>query len=231
MASHRYILCRTCGAIHHVSSFDREPTYACGSGEVQEVPANDWRAFMDRHAGHRLDALVATGEDYSPCGHAWDPMGVRYIEVSDGQETLLLRRSRSSIEEPFCYQIIDGRLAQTGLNLEIQADAIRKEMKLHFCWAPAAPMADEQIARFIAIFRQVVNEIDPHNTQAIEYPDSDENVTYCELDSALADKLLAKCGTCFPQEALASLRRFVAAHGDVLALVKRRTVAVEQQAE
>jgi hypothetical protein len=233
MDDHRYIWCRNCGAIHHVSSFDREPIYRFAAGEVEEIPANDWRAFMDRHAGHRLEPLKATGDDYFPSGKCFDPMSVRYIEVSNGAETLLLRRSRSSIDEPFRYEIVSGRLSQNGVSLEIQEEAIRKEMKLHFCWAPAVPLPDEKIACFVALFREVVCGIDPDAACASGYSDVDDNVVYCRLDAAIIEALLDKCSRDFLPAELASLRRFVESHrdsDDVMALVKRRAVAVEQSA-
>jgi len=229
----RYIWCRNCGAIHHVSRFDREPIYAFTGGEVEERPANDWRDFMDRHAGHRLEPLKATREDYFPSGKTFDPMSVEYLEVSNGSETLLLRRSRSTIEEPFRYEIVDGRLVQTGLSVEIQEEAIRKEMKLHFCWAPAAPLGDEKITRFVELFRDVVREIDPRAIYASGYSDADDNVAYCRLDAAVIDALLDKCSRHFLPVELVSLRRFVESHrdiDDVMALVKRRAVSIEQAA-
>ena len=144
MDNGRYIWCRNCGAIHHVTAFDRYPIYALAGGETQALPANDWRDFMARHAGHRLEAMTATGNDYLPSGSAFDPMGIAYLEVSNGAETLLLRRSRKRIDEALNYEIVNGRLVQTEMSLEVQEEAI-KEMKLHFCWSPAEPLADEKI--------------------------------------------------------------------------------------
>ena len=234
MDNNRYIWCRNCGVIHHVTRFDRSPVYAFAAGQVEEIPANDWRDFMDRHAGHKLEPLAATGDPWSPNGAVCDPMSVRYIEVSNGEETLLLRRSRSSIEEPFCYEITEGRLVQTGLRLEIQADAIRKEMKLHFCWAPAEPLADDKIAQFVALFHKVVSELNPYGARASEYSDTDDNVTYCELDAAVLDRLMAKCARYFLPAELDAIRRFIDSHrvsGDVMSLVKRRSVKVEQRSQ
>lgn len=233
MDDHRYIWCRTCGDVHHVSSFDREPIYKFIDGEVEEMPANDWRQFMQRHAGHRLEPLKATGEDYSPSPNAWDPMSVRYIEVTNGSEKLLLRRSRSKIEEPFRYERVDARLVQKGASLEIQEEAIRKEMKLHFCWAPARPLGDEKIARFVTLFRGIVRELDPDALSPSIYSDTDDQVSYYRLDAALMDHLLEKCSHHFPPDESLALRRFVEDHpevDDVLALVKRRAVSIEQPA-
>ena len=234
MVNDRYIWCRNCGAIHHVTPFDRAPMYALNGGEVVETPANDWREFMARHNGHRLESLTATGSDYYPSGSAADPMSVRYFEVSNGSDTLLLRRTRVSIKEPFRYAIVDGRLIERAASLGVQEEAIRKEMKLHFSWAPGAPLHDEKIDQFVDLFREVVNELDPDRVGAAEYSCMDENVAYCELDAETVDALMTKCRTYFRPAEIESLRRFVDAHresDDVMAVVKRRAVEVEMRSE
>ncbi|MGN6716714.1 MAG: hypothetical protein ACTHLX_04910 [Candidatus Binatia bacterium] len=103
MDNGRFIRCRNCGAIHHVSLFDRSPVYDLVAGEVQEKQVDDWGAFMDRHAGHKLEPLQSTGNTVFPRGSARDPMNVAYVQVTDGKQSVLLRRSRSSIKEPFDY--------------------------------------------------------------------------------------------------------------------------------
>lgn len=231
MDDHRFIWCRNCGAIHHVTPFDREPIYQFIDGEVAEISANDWCAFMDRHAGHLLEPLIATGGDYIPGGKGFDPMSVRFFEVSNGSETLLLRRSRSTIEAAVQYEIVNGRLIQTGVSLEIQEEAIRKEMRLHFSWAPAQPLPEERIALFIGLFRDVVCAIDPQTVSASGYSDSDENIAYCRLDAGVIEALVDKCSHYFLPSELVLLRRFIDSHrecDDVMALVKRRAVSIEQ---
>ena len=224
----RYIWCRKCGAIHHVTDFDRSPIYIGADDEA--LPANDWRDFMARHAGHRLEPMAATGNSQ----FVSDPMAVTYLEVSNGVETLLLRRSRTSIDAPLNYEIAKGSFIENGASLEIQEQAIRKEMKLHFRWSPAAPLNDEQISRFVFLFRQIVSRLDPAAAQDNLYSDSDEDVSYCRLDAASIENLIESCGSYFPPTDLASLRRFIETHSDaddVMALVKRRTVAVQQPAQ
>jgi hypothetical protein len=199
MDNGRYIWCRKCGAIHHVTPFDRYPIYAFNNGEAQELPANDWREFMARHGGHKLEPLTSTGNNYFPHGSGYDPMSVAYVQVGNGEETFLLRRSRSSIERPFKYEIVHGRLLQAEPSLEIQADAISKEMKLHFSWPPAAPLNDDQISSFIAFFRESVRAVDPRSTGASEDSETDENVSYCELSSDVVDDLIGRCRRHFRQ--------------------------------
>ena len=230
MDNDRYIWCRNCATIHHVTPFDRAPRYRRRLDEFVEEAANDWREFINRHAGHRLEPMVATNNDYYPDGSSFDPMRVRFLEISNGNETLLVRRSRGSIEEPFRYSVVDGRLIESGATLGVQEAAIRREMKLHFSWAPAAPFNDEQIDRFLGLLREVARSLDPDQTPGTAYAGPDEIVAYCALDDVTVAALMAKCGRSFQWNELESLRRFVDAHrqaDDVLALVKRRTITVE----
>ena len=133
-------------------------------------------------------------------------MGIAYLEVSNGAETLLLRRNRKRIDEALNYEILNGRLVQTEESLEVQEEAIRKEMKLHFCWSPAEPLADEKINYFVSLFRENVNHIDPASAHASQRSDVDENISYCtELNSAIVETLIAE------------LRRFFSSGGVGLA--------------
>jgi len=229
----KYIWCRNCGATHHVSGFDRYPTYQVVSGEVHETAADDWRDFMSKHAGHRLEPLTATGRDYFPGGPG-DPMTAAYIEASNGNETLLLCRSRRSIEEPVRYEIVKGQRVETRLSLEVQENEIRKEMKLHFSWAPAAPLDDEKIDLFLALVREVVRELDPHSLSTTEYSYTDDNISYAQLSSSLVDTLMAKCSGHFLPTELVALRRFIDSHRegcDVMALIKRRSISIGGRAD
>jgi len=68
MVNKKFIRCRNCDTVHHVTAFDKAPTYLFSAGEASEIAANDWGDFMTRHAGHRLDPLEATGQSFVPEG-------------------------------------------------------------------------------------------------------------------------------------------------------------------
>ena len=156
------------------------------------------------------------------------------LKLATAQKTLLLRRNRKRIDEVLNYEIVNGRLVETEMSLEVQEEAIRKEMKLHFCWSPAAPLEDEKINYFVSLFREIVNPIDPASPHPSQCSDVDENLSYCQLDSAMVETLIASCEGYFLPVELASLRRFVETHsdsGNVMVLVKRRAVIVEQRAQ
>lgn len=234
MDNGKYIRCRNCEAIHHVTAFDRSPIYQYSAGQVHEIPANDWRDFMALHAGHKLEPLTVTGNHYFAAGSAVDPMNAAYLEVTNGIETVLLHRTRRSIEEPVHYAVVNGRLIESGVRLEVQDDEIRKEMKLHFSWAPGKPLEDVKLDLFIALLREVVGALDPKSVRTSEYSYEDDTISYCQPDSSVIDDLMAKCSQHFLPSELEVLRRFVDTHRDgrdVMALIKRRSVRIEPRAE
>ena len=231
MARDKFIWCRNCSAIHHVTPFDRAPVYAVLSDAVEETATDDWRAFMQQHANHKLEPLEATGEKYFANGSALDPMSVGYIEVTNGHDRFLLRRSRKSIEEPLAYELMKGRIVATGLSLEVQENEIKKEMKYHFTWSPATPLNDDRIDLFIGLLKELVKGIDPNTVQITEYAYTDESVSYGSLDPDVIEALMMKCAAYFLPVELAAIRRFVESHRescDVMTLLIRRQSAIEQ---
>jgi hypothetical protein len=230
MVNRKFIRCRNCDAVHHVTAFDKAPAYLFSALGPRESAANDWDDFMTRHAGHRLDPLEATGESFFPDGMSTDPMATGYIEATDGKETVLLRRVRVSIHEPLRYELIPGRLVQRESTLDIQENTLRKEMKLHFLWAPAQPFSDEKIDLFVKIYREVVRELDAHTICDRPFAVTDDFISYGPMNAPARDALLEKCQYCFTTDELAALRRFIDSHGeadDVLAIVVRRAMAIE----
>lgn len=232
MDREKFILCRNCDVIHHVTPFDKAPVYSVLGGEIQENPVNDWRDFVTSHAGHVLEPLKGTGEKYFPNGSIADPMGVGYIEVTNGAARMLLKRTRTSINEPVRFQHLPGCLADSGATLEIQENEIKNEMKYHFSWAPLS-FDDQKIARFVQLLKELVKDIDPRSVRVSEYSYTDDNISYGILEDFMVEALLAKCAANFIPAELEFIQRFVATHrssSDVMALLMRRQMTVSQSA-
>ncbi|HEX9146962.1 MAG TPA: hypothetical protein VGA09_22025 [Candidatus Binatia bacterium] len=233
MARDKFILCRNCDAIHHVTHFDKALRNSVIGGEGQESPAEDWRVFVIAHAGHLLEPLEGTGERYCPSGSALDPMGETYIEVTNGNARMLLKRTRTTIDEPVQFHRVLGRLSDNGTTIEIQEKEIKNEMKYHFSWAPHT-FDDQKIACFVELFKEVVKDIDPRSVRASEYSYTDDNVSYAVLEDYMVQALLSKCAASFVPAEVAFIKRFVEMHrsgSDVAALVLRRQVTIAQLEE
>jgi hypothetical protein len=233
MGNERFIRCCVCDAIHHVSPFDKAPVYVCLGNQLQEQATDDWRAFMERHAGHRLEPLNATGEKFFPYASPLDPMSVAYMELTNGRDRYLVRRARGRIQEPMSYELIAGQLVEAGLSVEVQENEIKKEMKNHFSWAPATCPQDDKIDLFVGLLKELIQTLEPRRIQISEFSSLDDAVSYGLLDDATVDLLMAKCSVCFWPDELASLRRFVETHRngcDVMTLVISRRLTIEPPA-
>jgi hypothetical protein len=187
---------------------------------------------MMQHAGHRLEALKALGEQYFPSGFAADPMAVAFFAVTNGREEFLLRRCRRSINEPLRFEPVAGRLGEPVLALEIQERAIRKELKQRFRWATGEALNDEKIDLFIALFRDASCQLDARSAVPAEPSSTDDNVSYATLEGPVKDSLLKQCARHFSPDEVAALSRFVDTHidgSDVMTLVLRRQVPIEER--
>ena len=233
MGSEKFIRCYVCDAVHHVSSFDKAPTFVFVGDQLEVHATDDWRLFMAQHAGHRLEALKASGETLFPDDSPRDPMSVSYVEVTNGRDRYVLRRARKSIQEPMSYQLIRGRLADMGLAVEIQENEIKREMKNHFSWSPAVCPDDDKIDLFVGLVKELVKSLDPQHLPISEYSYDDDSVSYGTLDNAALDALTERCAAHFLPDEVVSLRQFVETHRsgcDVMTLVLRRRLTIERSA-
>jgi hypothetical protein len=205
---------------------------------IQENPSRaasetSAETFKNQHTGHKVECLIAAGERYFPTGQKEDPMAVAYIEVTNNHNRYLLRGARKGIEQPLQFAVVKGCLADAGFRLQVQEAALRKAMKRHFGGA-CAPFGDEKIDGFISLVREVVKEIDPGSVRVSGYSTTDSNIVYGQLGETEVNALIAKCGAQFEGAEVESIRRFVEAHrdtGDVLSVLMRRHIAIEQPAK
>jgi hypothetical protein len=230
MAREKFIWCRNCDAIHRVSGFDKAPVYALVAGEATEQPADDWRDFMMQHDGHRLEPLRPISEKYFPSGSIGDPMSVGYVEVTNGQDRLLLRQSRTAIDAPVHFELIAGRLMNRGVSLAVQGKEIKKEMTRHFQWPGGNPPSDEKIDLFIRLYKNVIAALNPAQVEVVGYSYVDDNIAYGLADSVTIEKLIALCAENFNPDEFQGICAFIKNHRgacDVMSLVMRRQVAIE----
>jgi hypothetical protein len=212
MAHEKFAWCRSCNEVHHVTPYDKAPLYDRELLEGPELAVDDWRAFVHRHAGHPLEALAAS-DQASWHGASVDPMQQKYIEVTNGRVWFVMRAFRTSIHEPLRFEAIPGRLRVKRVVLEVQADAIRKELKKYFSWG-VTPPSDAKLELFIGLFQQLVCDLVPDGMNAAALSHSEAAVGRGDLSDGIAEKLLQKCVPYFSPEELNELKRFVTTRSD-----------------
>jgi hypothetical protein len=110
MSNQRFLYCHNCNAVHHVTPYHTAPIFEIDGIEIQEIPRDDCREFLDRHSGHRIGELIGTDEEHREQGRFVDPMRVNHFGVTDGRETFLVRSFRTSIAEPLKYRVLPRQL-------------------------------------------------------------------------------------------------------------------------
>jgi hypothetical protein len=233
MDKEKFIRCCRCDALHRITPFDKAPLYIFTGNEFEEQAADDWRWFMEQHAGHRLEPLRGTGEKWFPSGSLSDPMSVAYFEVSNGHDQFVVRRERKTIQEPLRYELLRGRLAHAVATLEAQGDEIKTEMKNHFSWAPATRPDDDQLDHFVSAVKDVIQALDANNVAISEHSYVDDTVSYGLFDTAAINALIQRCRAYFCPAQLEAIRRFVDTHRrgcDVMTIVVRHQLTMERPA-
>jgi hypothetical protein len=108
----QFLYCRICNEVHHITPFDSAPIYDLDLNgmTVREIFTDDHRQFADRHFGHEVEQLKSVTENHFSIGRLVDPMKAGYAEVSNGQESFILRISRRCITEPVSYKIVSRQM-------------------------------------------------------------------------------------------------------------------------
>lgn len=231
MIERKYIWCRDCNRLHHVTRFDGAPAYLMEGGEERELARDDGRAFLQRHAGHRLEPLTEIGEKCFPAGRAGDPMRVGYVEATNGRESFVIRSFRTTIAEPLQFELIRGRLKPYRVAVAIQEAGLRREMKQRLRSVVSERAADEKTDLFIELLNDLVGDLNPDAIKVVGYDYADASLEYGQLEPPLVDALMRKCSAHFSAAELDAVRGFIDAHrepDDVLALVVKRDYAIER---
>jgi hypothetical protein len=234
MIEGRYICCRNCNEVHHVTPFDKAPEYIWDDGEAKEIPRDDWRDFMHRHAGHRLEALRSVAENCVVSGEAADPMKVDYIEVTNGHDLFLIRSHRKNIEEPLSFELVQGRLTPAGVSVEVQENELRKELKHHFPWRMSERISDDKIELFIGLFKEMVASLRPDEIEICGPSYADTPAEYGSLESAGKEALIEKCQPYFSAVEIEEIKRFIETHAEddgVMTLRLAKLYMIEESRE
>ena len=231
MAEQRYIRCRECDKLHHITRFDGAPAYVMEGREEREISRDDGHAFLESHAGHPLETLREVGEKCFPVGAAGDPMRVGYVEATNGRESFVIRSFRRTIAEPLEFELIRGRLKPYRVAVAIQEASLRREMKQRLRSVASERAADEKTDLFIELLNQLVGDLNPDAIKVVGYDYADASLEYGWLEPPMVDVLMQKLSAHFSAAELEAVRGFIAAHrepDDVLALLLKRDYAIER---
>ena len=218
------IRCSECNAIMNMTEGDFSPQYAWNGGEIKEIAMDDREAFLQKHKGHKTEQLTPLTSPISDKPYS-EPLKTSYFEATNGTERFLIKRWRNKIDDPFAYEIIEGRIELTNGALRIQATAIQKQMHAE----NDSLIPEEKVNYFIHSLRKEVEQLDPE-ALAVSAEGKTPLVSYHQLGNTCVDRILTRCREKFTPSELNRLRDFINQHNeydDVMTVVSKKAFAIK----
>ncbi|KPJ69405.1 MAG: hypothetical protein AMJ45_00160, partial [Syntrophobacter sp. DG_60] len=152
-----------------------------------------------------------------------------YFEATNGNERFLIKRWRSKIDAPFAYKIIRGRIKIKNVKVQVQAKAIKKQIRIekNFC------ISGEKLDNFIKAIQEEAQKLNPEKLEVIAEGDT-PLVSYCRLDNNCVERILTRCMDKFNQQEFKLLRDFILRHNqynDVMTLVMKKRFSIKSSSQ
>jgi len=125
----KLVRCVTCNEVVNIIEWDSYPEYVWNDGDMEEIHVDDTDVFFQRHKGDQLEVLTPVSGIISNKPYV-EPVKDCYFEATNGTERFLIKKWRSSIDQPFTYEIISGRLEISTEKMLVQVEAIRKQIRM-----------------------------------------------------------------------------------------------------
>jgi hypothetical protein len=220
------IRCIDCNKVINMTAWDLCPHYEWHDGEVREQEGNDREAFEQRHKDHRTEELIPLTSPISDKPYA-EPLKTAYFEASNGKRRFLIKRWRSTIDDPCAYEIIDGRLEIEHGKLRAQTEAIKKQ----FMMEHGSAIPEKKLSCFVKVIQDEVKNLDP---DACEVSAEGETplISFYQLDSECVDRILTRCQEKFNRHELKLLRDFIIEHNEydnVMTVVAKKAFSIKHE--
>lgn len=218
------IRCTTCNAIMNMTEGDFSPQYAWSGGEIKEIAMDDRKSFLQKHNGHKTEQLTPLTPPISDKPYT-EPLKTSYFEATNGTERFLIKRWRTKIDDPFAYEIIEGRIKLTNGRVRAQAAAIKEQIQAE----NDTLIPEKKVNYFIHAVRKEVEQLDPESL-AVSAEGETPLVSYYQLGSTCVDRILTQCRDKFTERELNKLRDFINHHNEydgVMTVVSQKEFVIK----
>jgi hypothetical protein len=213
------IHCIDCNQVIHMAEWNTCTHDDWQRAEIKEQEVNERKVFEQRHKNHRTEELIPVTPPISDRPYA-EPLRVSYFEASNGKQRFLIKRWRNTIDDPCEYEVIDGSLEISHGTARVQAEAIKKQFKIEHDGA----IPEKKLNYFIKAIQEEVKNLDP-NTLAVSAEGETPLISFYQLGSESAKRILFRCWDTFEWHELKLLRDFVLEHNeydDVMTIVAQK---------
>jgi hypothetical protein len=218
------IRCIDCNKVINMTEEDFSPHYTWHEGEIEEQEGNDRQTFLQQHKGHKTEQLIPLTSPISDKPYA-EPLKIAYFEATNGKRRFLIKRWRSTIDDPLIYEIIEGSIVVTNGKVRAQTEAIEQQLKAeHNSFISGA-----KLNCFINAILTEVEKLDP-DTLEVSAEGETPLLSYYQLGSACVERIMKRCQSTFDRHELNLLRDFIIEHNeydDVMTVVAEKKFTIK----
>lgn len=180
------VYCQRCFEVRHFTPYDTASPYQLEDDEIIEEPDHAPEVFFRQHHGHPLALLRKKKDRYWADRPLWDPFRIAYQEVTNGQETFVLKSWRTELAAPRQYALLHGSLVistEVCLPQEPLQSTLRREL---LC-------TEAQSARLAQLFHRTVANL-PAEELVLAYCSADDpQVSFAYLADHHLRMLARRC--------------------------------------
>jgi len=222
------IRCIDCNKVINMTEWDHCPQYAWHNGEIIEQVGNERETFRQRHKGHTIEELVPLTPPISDKPYT-EPLKTAYFEATNGKRRFLIKRWRSTIDDPLAYEIIEGSIVLTNGKVQAQSEAIKQQIRMEH----NSFISETKLDFFVKAIEKEVENVDPYTLKESAVGET-PLISFYQLGTECVDRILARCQDMFNQGELKLLRDFIIEHNeynDVMTVVAQKEFTIKKETQ
>jgi len=199
---HLFWYCTNCCEVFRATPFDSIPQYTLHQGTVVEEPCNEREGFLRRHHGHQLGLLKRIRGKLLSDRPLWDPMRTVYEEVTNSQQSFLLKSWREDISAPRRYLLLSGSLVVEGVSISVEEELLRSVLR------QSCSFAATTLDRLMGVIQKTVGALSPDELTPAHSSETDPNLCFAYLSDQHLSLLVCRCGQVVSESEIGRLRCF-----------------------
>lgn len=209
------VRCILCDEICVRTAFDQWPEYESPPGRTSEpyrtTEKDDFHDFLKQHGNHQMEHLQVIEDSFVSDKPYFEPMKASYVKATNGKEKFVIKKFRKAIDEPLTYQLIHGDYALKLLKLEIQPEAISRQLNAEL---NRPPLPQPRVEAFIKLYQKILKTMDIHRLERIPEDSAYPLEIYYKMDEVSLSYLLRNSRNIFKDQEYKEIEAFIHRHRD-----------------
>ena len=222
------IRCTSCNEVCMKTPYDQWPEYETSRDgsltTVRETQRDDYRDFLATHRGHRLEGLRIVEDSYVSEQSYTEPVKESYFKATNGRETFVIKRFRTQIQEPLQYQLVKGDFELRCKSVDIQSEAIQKQLQKEWTSKPISPT---KVTTFLRLLRYIAETTDIRQLERVPEESALPLEVFYRIDDVSLGFLLRNCHNIFKGKEYSEIEAFIHRHREDGVLLLKATFEIQ----